>query len=164
MAMHPDEPRRRALAYLRGRSDIVDDLGSGTDGWVFSLKPYSVIKVHENRRRFYNELHAYQRLQADQVIEINGLSVPQLQGADEELLLVEMSYVQPPYLIDFGKCTIDTRPDFTDEALEMADAEVRDRFGPRADDAFHARDVLWRRHGIYYYDISRYNIDFGDDA
>lgn len=57
---HPDHAWERATSYLRGERRIVEELGWGSDGWVFSLEPFSVIKVLRDRRRFNNELRVYQ--------------------------------------------------------------------------------------------------------
>jgi len=163
MPKHPDEARRRAEAYLDGRRDIIDDLGSGTDGWVFSLEPYSVLKVYADPLKYKNELRVYLRLQAKNVDFFHGVNIPRLRHYHHDLLVIEISFVRPPYLIDFGKSYLDTAVDFPSEAVAMWRHEVLARFGRRRGlDALHLHARLIAELGIYHDDLSRTNLDFGD--
>ncbi|NBC10956.1 MAG: hypothetical protein GVY24_04370 [Planctomycetes bacterium] len=163
MVEHPNEARRRALAYLQGERQIVGDLGSGTDGWVFSLEPYSVIKVHATEHRFQNELRAYLRLREDGVTAIGAFSVPDLRAFDAERLILEISFVTPPYLIDFGKSMVDREPDFPPEHWEDWWRKIEVTFEENASMASYIFHQLRRKHGILHLDLNPYNLNFGDD-
>jgi len=116
-------------------------LGSGTDGWVFSLEPHSVLKVHKTEARFRNELNVYQRLAEHQVNRVGALHVPELENYDAKRLIIEISYVTPPYLIDFGKSHLDHPPTFDDEARQLWQQEIAYRFGSRCGDALQIYHV-----------------------
>jgi len=109
-----------------------------------------------------NELRVYQHFKQLGVKQIGLLRVPLLRGYDERLLVIEMSYVTPPYLIDFGKSKF-KKPDFDQEAISMWEAQIAERFGENAGDVMQIHHQLWRKYGIYHGDPSPYNFNFGDD-
>lgn len=89
--------------------------------------------------------------------------MPKLIDADELLLAVEMSIVQPPFLLDFGKVYLDTPPPYWNDAEIVADwhAEGRDNFGNRWSTVMSLIGVL-QKYGIYYVDPKPGNIMFAD--
>lgn len=158
---HPLQARKLAEQFIAGKYEIVDDLGSGTDGWVFSLKPHSVVKVHQAQHTFQNELEAYRRLRANDVSMIGRFNVPQFISHDADMRALEISFVTPPYLIDFGKCHFDEEIDFTEEAWEIWYARLEELFGDGVSEVVSVRNHLIRRYGIYHDDLSLDNLNFG---
>ncbi len=117
------------------------------------------MKVHTRAESFEKELAVYLRLQDQGVIDIQGFAVPRLVGFDSKLLVVEMSIVKPPFLLDFAQTTLDQPPDFD---MEEYWERVRERF----EDRFQlVESVFWElvhKHGVYYWDLKPGNIEFGD--
>lgn len=141
---------------------IIDELGSGTDGWVFSLEPHSVVKVHEHKRRFFMELRAYERLKRHRVTSIAGCNVPVLRGHDPDALILEMSFVSPPYVIDFGKSRLDTPADFNDDAWRYWERKIEYMYGEDTGWALRVHRHLIEKYGIYHDDVKPDNINLGD--
>lgn len=91
-------------------------------------------------------------------------SVPSLEDFDEDLLVIEITVVQPPYLLDFGKIYLDQAPThlYDEQMMENANAEWHERFGKRWSKVLHAMKML-EKYGIYYYDPRPGNVCFGDE-
>lgn len=141
---------------------LLKDLGSGAEGFVFPSKDATAIKVFTHRMRFEKELAAYSRLAELDIIEVLGFSIPKLISYDARLLVIEMTIVQPPFLLDFAQATIDEPFEFEAGQEQEWWSEVEDAFGEHfsiAQDVFYA---LERIAGIYYYDLKPRNLNFGD--
>jgi len=82
-------------------------------------------------------------------------------GHDDDLLVVEMLVVTPPFLLDFAKAHLDSSPEFPAETMREWEGEGMENFGDRWPDV---KAVLWslRQLGIYYFDAKPGNIHFGD--
>jgi hypothetical protein len=156
------DPKARALLYLDGKRRIENELGSGTDGTVYGVSGPSVVKVHKDRHRFNNELKAYLRLREQNVNSVGMFHIPELRNYDPEQLIIEISTVRPPYLIDFGKSHIDHTPDYDDEAWDMWRERLGQVFGDNAGVASQIFHQMVRKHGIYHLDLNPYNLNFGD--
>jgi hypothetical protein len=154
---HPDADAR-AREYI-GTDQELKVLGWGVDGVVHASPiATTAVKVHSKAESFAKELAAYLRLRDHGVTEFMGFRVPRLVGYDRQRQVIEMSIVAPPFLLDFAAATVDTRPDFTDDAMEAWWQEVKDNFG---DDFEVVSDVFWglqRLHGIWYWDLKPRNL------
>ncbi len=73
--------------------------------------------MFEKRHVFENELAVYQRLQQRRFRQLAGFAIPVLARSDADLMVIEMSLVEPPYILDFGKVYLDTPPDFSAEVM-----------------------------------------------
>lgn len=136
----------------------------GKDGVVFqAFTEYSeacAIKVYRKPRLFYSELLVYGRLSEHQVTSIRGHAVPQLLGWDEELLLIQMSIVEPPFVLDFAGARLDEKVAFDSHVTEWHTQRIYDLFEDNAPTVFGILDDLWRKYGIWHDDISVRNIRF----
>ena len=136
-------------------------LGYGTDGSVWRTTRGTAVKAFYADGNYRDELTCYLRLQKEEINSICGLAVPSLEGSNDQLMCVEMSIVQRPYLLDFGKVYIDEYPPYHFDKLAMANwhAEVRELFEDRTDDV---HIILYRlqKLGIYYVDPKPANICF----
>src|SRR5688572_17802578 len=92
-------------------------LGSGIDGRVWPSNRGTAVKVLERQHNYLLERECYQRLHAVEVTDLRGFAVPELVDFDDELLVVEMTIVSPPFLLDFGKVHLDRRPEFSTETV-----------------------------------------------
>jgi hypothetical protein len=109
---HHDEARIRAEAYAKQRGlEIGEELGHGVDGIVFSTegqpqdaegKFRSAVKASLNATKYIRERDVYLRLEENQVRRIRDCHVPRLIQFDDELMVIEMTIVQRPFVLDFG--------------------------------------------------------------
>lgn len=124
-------PIERASAYCEKFDSFPDFdnlLGTGQEGSVWPTANDTAIKVFDREQNFNSELGCYQILQENNVFEIDGFTIPHLIGSDKELLVVEMSIVSPPFILDFGKAYINRRPDFDEAVIEYYRQERSEMF------------------------------------
>jgi hypothetical protein len=83
---------------------------------------------------------------------------------DDALLAIEMTIVEPPFVLDFASAyPVAEAPEFPPEVLEHWLAEKQEQFGalwPRAAAVIRA---LERDHGLRLTDVHPGNIRFGPD-
>lgn len=140
-------------------------LGAGTNGNVYQTSRPSAIKIHAQPHTFRNELSAYRRLDLRNTDDLRGFAVPRLIAWSEPDLLIEMGIVQPPFLIDFGKCSLDgPPPGMPRELVEASIQRMMAKFEDRAHEAFLVYETLHRQYGIHHSDLSPANLRFADDA
>ncbi|HEY5312980.1 MAG TPA: hypothetical protein VIK18_10695 [Pirellulales bacterium] len=153
----------RAQEYARRHGlkfNLKQQLGAGTDGNVWATSRRSAIKVFSRERTYLTELGCYRRLASKQIREIDGLTIPRLLDYADDLWIIEISLVHPPYLLDFGKAYIDEPSPYTPEQL----AEWRQSwvdFFPGSDlPRVHKVLRLLMALGIEYVDPKPWNIRF----
>jgi hypothetical protein len=76
------------------------------------------------------------------------------------LQVIEMTFVTPPFLLDFGKTYLDFPPDFSPEVLADWERERRSLFEPGQWDIVQAVLAELASIGIHYYDAKPGNITF----
>jgi hypothetical protein len=90
--------------------------------------------------------------------------VPRLLDSHDELLVIEMQIVTPPFVVDFASAYLDSFPPYVEDAEIMADWEAnkQEQFEQRWP---LVKQVLaaFQGHGIYLADIKPGNIEFADD-
>lgn len=129
-------------------------LGHGSDGAVWGTSRNTALKILAREESYRNEAECYRRLKS-RGIRYNGkFAVPFLEGLDDKLLAIEMTIVDPPYLLDFGKVTIDRPPVYFGDRqlMKNAYAEWRERFGRDWHAVASALGYLQTTLGIYYMD------------
>lgn len=138
---------------------FIEPLGWGTDGLVDATDRRTGIKAHARQTSYQRERDTYLRLQANRIQQIYGLAVPQLIHHDDARLILEMTIVQPPFLLDFGKAHLDEPPEFPEAVLAEWEAEKREQFGddwPRVQQVLNALEA----YGIYLVDVNPDDIRF----
>jgi hypothetical protein len=138
-------------------------LGAGTDGAVWKTDRHSAVKAFERQTNYRLEVECYNRLASAGVTEIDSFAVPRLIDASDDLWVIEIEIVTPPFLLDFGKVHLDRPPDFSAEVLAEDEERCREIFEdrwPRVKSLIYAL----RRYGIYYTDPKPGNIMFEDRA
>jgi hypothetical protein len=157
----PIELIERARLYAQKNDLMIDfdnPLGSGIDGAVWRTNRNSAVKSLLRLTNYLNELRCYQRLKERNIGEICGIHVPVLVNCDDDLLIVEMDIVEPPFLLDFGKAYIDTPPPYTPDQLAAWEQEWT-RLFPKKDIPTVRRVVAALRGlGIEYLDQKPQNI------
>ncbi len=150
------EERTQLYAAYQG-IEIQHSLGAGYDGSVFATSRKSAIKAFHWQVQYDKERDIYLRLRKHQITEIVRCHVPRLIGFDDQLLVVEMTIVKPPYVLDFAGAYLDQRPDFPPEVRRQWEREKRIQFG--ADWKYVPRIVVaFERMGIFLADLNPRNI------
>jgi len=75
------------------------------------------------------------------------------------LLIIQMTIVSKPFLLDFAGVTLDHRPDFSEEVWREWEEGKREQFGNRWPDVQKVISEL-ETFGIYLNDVSPGNIAF----
>lgn len=120
----------RAEVYaIRNNITLLTDvaLGRGIDGAVWRTKRPSAVKAFWALLNYHNELECYRRLQRDNIRILGKFAIPALLGSSDELMVIEMSIVRPPYLLDFGKVYLDEMPPEKFDARMLAAEQAHAR-------------------------------------
>ena len=115
-------------------------------------------------KQYHAEAACYERLRERGVDLLKGLKIPTFLDKDDELHVIQMGFVTPPFLLDFGKSYLDRPPpEMSREMQAYIDEEQRELW-ETPQRYRQVRSVLWQLQqlGIYYQDPKPGNIDFGD--
>jgi hypothetical protein len=156
------EERVRRYAAANGRQ-LEQSLGFGKDGVVFSTNANTAIKVFAREDVFARERNCYLRLMEMHVQEVMGHYVPQLLHSDEEYLVLEMTTVRPPFLLDFASAWLDWPPDFSPEILEEWHQRKSEEFGRHWPRVLVLLKFLEENYGIFLTDVHPGNITFEEN-
>lgn len=117
------------------------------------------MKVHRNPKEFLQELAVYLRLAGRGERPLQGFHIPILLDYDEKRLVLELSFVKPPYVLDFGRALLDAVPVGFDPEDREWTAEKQRLYGAHWPEVVRLLDAL-RHVGIYYTDVHSGNICF----
>lgn len=128
---------------------------------MLPLSESTAIKIFTHLPKFEQELAVYERLHEWDVTKVLGFNVPSLVASSRKLLIIEMTIVKPPFLLDFEISKLDEDQSF-DSSMGTEEwwDRLRPLFGrrlPMVRDVFY---YLSNRYGIYYYDLAPRNMDF----
>lgn len=156
---------RRAQEYA-DRKDLVigKQLGSGIHGIVFSAEYQteggrSALEVHERGPDYCRERDVYLRLKEHAITAIRGCNVPEMLAHDDQLLVIELSIVTRPFVLDFAGAYLDEPPEFSEEVLADWRAEKQDQFGARWGEVQAILRAL-EGYGVFVVDVNPGNISF----
>jgi hypothetical protein len=166
-----EELTRRAREHAKRHSlHLGHALGFGIHGIVFAAKSQieaepspggRAIKVHEHEAAYLRERDVYHRLHEQGVLDVRGCEVPRMLRWDDALLVIEMTIVSPPFVLDFAGAYLDRAPDFSEEVWADWRVDKAEQFGTRWPEV---QAIL--RHleflGVYMEDVSPSNISFRD--
>lgn len=115
---------------------LSEPLGAGVQGIVFSAENQagggkSALKIHRQEAGYLREKSAYIRLAQFGITTIRKCKVPEMIAFDDELLVIELTVVTRPFVLDFGGAYLDHPPDFSDEVMAEWRANKQDQFGSR---------------------------------
>lgn len=144
-------------------------LGFGTHGTVFCVEDKSdseksgrsAIKVHSDSQPYHRERTVYERLAEHEVTDVDGFKVPEMLRADDALLVIEMTVVTRPYLLDFAGAYLDHPPEFPEEVWADWLEKKQEEFGRRWAIVESVLATL-KSYGVYLLDIHPRNITFFD--
>ncbi|MEZ6128610.1 MAG: hypothetical protein R3C59_07995 [Planctomycetaceae bacterium] len=160
MADFPEIPNdllyRRDLYCTRDDKTVASEKpGIGLEAVVWPAAKQNILKVHRLPNTFKNERQVYQRLDATNTQRLKGFSIPQRLHYDAEPLVVELSFVFPPYILDFGAARVIPRP--SDFDLDRIEAEFARQHGADWPDIRRLLEALMQL-GVYYSDAHDQNI------
>lgn len=127
----------KIIRYTEARQlRIRRKLGSGNQGWVYAaLHPWAVneiaVKFHKESDPYFREKHVYERLGLRGVSEMEGFNVPELVQADDTWLVLHLTIVPKPYVLDFAGAYLDERPEFSEEIWEQWLHDKKEMFEER---------------------------------
>lgn len=150
------ELRVSEYADLRGRT-VLAPLGAGYDGSVYSTNWNTAIKVFEYEKLYRRERDIYLRLTELKLCEVCGCQIPGLIDFDDELAIVEIDIVQPPYVLDFAGAYLDDPPDYPENVYQEWWEDKAEQFGDDWDLVQSIMATLAGR-GIYLADVKPGNI------
>jgi hypothetical protein len=128
-------------------------------GWYF--RPVKKQPLALRYQELYErERDVYLRLHENGIEKLNGFAIPRYISHHDELLVVEMQIVSPPFVVDFAGARLDSPTPFSDEDLEEWEAERTDLFGEKKWDEVCMLLAALRRYGIYLSDVKPGNITF----
>ncbi len=152
------------MAYATAHGiELKHQLGFGKDGMVYSTSAATAIKVLGHQETFARELACYERLGVSGVHEVLGHAVPKLLHSDHDRLVIEMTVVEPPFLLDFASAYLDVPPDFTAEVIEEWQQAKQEEFGRRWGQVTVMLEMLKDQFGIYLLDVHPGNITFSEE-
>ena len=132
--------------------------GYGVDGYVWQTTKDSMLKVFRSESPFRQELAVYQRLQTNGLKRLQGFHIPPILNYREDLLTLELSYVRPPFALDFaGRHFGFSAIRFRFESTQWVQ-EKRAIYGAKWPEVSRLLDAL-RHLGIYYPDVHPGNIE-----
>ena len=77
------------------------------------------------------------------------------------LLVLEMTVVKRPFVLDFAGAFLDDGPDFSDEVLADWRAEKQEQFGARWPEVQAVLRII-EGYGVFMLDVNPGNVSFGD--
>ena len=115
---------------------LAERLGFGVHGIIHAAENKSkggrvALKAHRQSEPYKRERDVYQRLKEARVGGLAGFHVPVFLRADDELLIIEMSIVTRPFVLDFAGAYLDQRPSFSEEIWADWESGKMEQFGER---------------------------------
>jgi hypothetical protein len=161
MSGPPQEQQERANRYaeLYGVA-LSRQLGFGNDGVVWATESNSVVKAIFRNDTYERERSVYLRLYEAGIKQLAGFNVPKLLNYHNQLLIIEMEVVFPPFIVDFGKAYLDRLPDYPENALEEWYVSRAELFSAEQWPSVCRLLAALRGLGIYYLDPTPANIKF----
>lgn len=124
---------------------IEKQIGGGFDGVVLGTNVATAIKSLNNKELYRQERDVYLYLKEKEIWQVNAFHIPQLINCDDELLVIEMTLVSPPFLLDFAGASLKGRTNFEPEIWEEWKEEKREQF---ESDWPEVQQALWTLEGL----------------
>ena len=128
---------------------------------AYTPETESALKVHSRYEAYIRERNVYKRLLEHNIREVRDLTVPQLRNYDDTLLTIEMTFVKPPFILDFGGAYLDGDPEHAQvQDYGAREAKGQEEFEERWGEVNSIRAEFEYRFGIHIVDINPGNIRF----
>ena len=152
----------RAKHYFdRKGLQLEERLGFGVQGVVYATNRKSAVKAFDREEHYCRERDVYFRFMEQGFLDAAGFNVPRLIDFDDELWIVEMGIVKPPFVVDFAGVYLDRPPPFSEDELAEWEQERIELFG---DDWDQVKLVMaaFRRIKVYLNDVKPGNVTVRD--
>ncbi len=107
----PGDVLTRRDGYCSDRDLTILDLrGFGLEGYVWQTTQDTILKIARHRHHYLAERDVYRRLADASLYRLQGFSIPCLIDSSDRHVALELSYVKPPYILDFAAATLDSPP------------------------------------------------------
>lgn len=154
---------QKATNYCKLHSNsVVRELGHGTQGIVYQTSNRTAIKVYDQEIGYKRERNVYTRLKERNIFKIKNSIIPRILNFDDFLLIIEMSIVHVPCVLDFGGAYLDNNPEHVNRDVEWFEVK-REEFGKNWEEAQEIVRELEYRADIILGDVNIGNIKFDDD-
>jgi hypothetical protein len=155
-----DKPLVNLDEYVQRRGlERLDRLGYGQDGIVYSTSRKSAAKAFRYEEQYRREKRVYLRLDDLGIRRIGEFSIPRLIAVNDELMVIEMGIVSPPYIVDFAGAYLDEAPPYSRRQIAESQRRNRQLFGKKWPHVRSALSTL-RGHGIHFVDLNPGNVTF----
>lgn len=162
-SLNADIIRRAGEYAAQNALRLKSRLGFGKDGTVWSTDRLTAIKVFRTPEPFRRELDAYERLTENGVTDVLGFHIPELVQVDEDRMVIEMTLVDRPFVLDFGSAYLDgSAPEFPADIIDEWLTRTRSKFGSHWGRVVPILRAL-ERIGITLTDVHPGNIAFAVD-
>ncbi|MDZ4686487.1 MAG: hypothetical protein SH850_15570 [Planctomycetaceae bacterium] len=148
----------RAELYAKQHGLTIEkQIGGGVDGLVQGTDRKTAIKTLNNHHLYRQERDVYRHFRRRKVSNVNGFQIPTLVDVDDELWVIEMTVVSPPFIVDFASASLIRRTEFEPEIrAEWMEAKEEQFEGdwPRVKMAMWALDRI----GVFLNDVHPGNV------
>ena len=112
--------------------------------------------------QYDREQGVYVHLLEKGVTSVAGFQIPRMIAFDDQLQIIELEVVRPPFVVDFAGAVLHTRPEWLNQA--ELERKVRD-FWETDERVTRVLEVLstFRRLGVFLTDVKPGNIMLGDE-
>lgn len=141
------------------RSHLVSQLGCGFDGLVCSTSRNTAIKAFRFPQLYVNERDVYRRLTQKGVTTVDDFQIPFFKDYDDDLRVIEMTIVEPPYILDFAAARLDQRPHHDPAEWNEAGRELFEHNWKRVKLAIFGLE----QYGVFLTDLRPSNINCGEE-
>ena len=121
----------------------------------------SALKAFQREVDYLRERDVYLRLQKHKVKQVRGCNVPQLLRYDDNWMVIEITMVQRPFVLDFAGAYLDRATEFSDEVMADWREQKLDQFGKRWPEVQAILCVL-ETYGVFMEDVHPNNVAFVD--
>jgi hypothetical protein len=94
---------------------LKDQFGGGIQGVVLFTTRSTAIKAHVREEFYAREKSVYLRLREHSVTQVEGFAVPRLIAFDDDLWVMELESVSPPFVLDFASAYLDQQTPYDEE-------------------------------------------------
>ncbi len=124
---------------------------------VLMTETPTAIKSFIYEKLYRQERDVYLRFREKGFVKANDFHVPRLIEFDDELTVIEMTVVTPPYIVDFAGARLDSRADFPEDVMEEWLRAKKEEF---EDDWPTVKRALWKFEsiGVYLNDVAPRNV------
>ncbi|MCC7424900.1 MAG: hypothetical protein IT428_31905 [Planctomycetaceae bacterium] len=122
------------------------------------------MKAFERQPHYETEREAYRRIRKARLQKAGPFNIPELVRFDDDLWIIEMTVVNPPFMLDFAGAYIDRRHPFDDETMEAMHEAGEEVYGKeRWEIVQEALSTLFGKTGIRLIDVHPGNVRFEND-